>query len=46
MFERTDPEVLRAAEAMPRAAALLESARKTMVQRSAPPPSQAQAAMK
>jgi carboxyl-terminal processing protease len=44
LFERTDPEVLRAAEAMPRAAALVETARKTLVQREAARPSGAEAA--
>jgi carboxyl-terminal processing protease len=44
MFERTDPEVLRAAEAMPQAAALVETARKTLVQREAARPSSAEAA--
>jgi carboxyl-terminal processing protease len=44
MFERTDPEVRRAAEAMPQAAALLDTAKKTLVQREAARPSQAEAA--
>jgi carboxyl-terminal processing protease len=44
MFEKTDPEVLRAAEAMPQAAALVETARKTLVQREAARPSGAEAA--
>ena len=44
MFERTDPEVHKAAEAMPQAAALVESARKTLVKREAAHPSGAEAA--
>jgi carboxyl-terminal processing protease len=44
MFERTDPEVKRAADAMPQAAALLDSARKTLVEREAAHPAGAQAA--
>jgi carboxyl-terminal processing protease len=44
MFERTDPEVHKAAEAMPQAAALVESARKTLVKREAPRPTGAEAA--
>jgi carboxyl-terminal processing protease len=43
-FERNDPEVHRAAEAMPQAAALLDSARKTLVQRGKSRPSETQAA--
>ena len=44
MFERTDPEVHKAAEAMPQAATLVESARKTLVKREAARPSGAEAA--
>jgi carboxyl-terminal processing protease len=44
MFERTDPEVRRAAEAMPQAAALLDAARKILVQRETSRPSGAEAA--
>jgi carboxyl-terminal processing protease len=44
LFERTDPEVHRAAQAMPQAAALIESARKTLVQRGKSRSSETQAA--
>jgi carboxyl-terminal processing protease len=44
MFERTDPEVHRAAEAMPQAAALVDSARKILVQRESTRPSESEAA--
>ncbi len=44
MFERTDPEVLKAAEAMPQAAALLEASKKTLVQREKERPSISEAA--
>jgi carboxyl-terminal processing protease len=44
LFERTDPEVHKAADAMPQAAALLESSKKTMVERKAPEPSRSEAA--
>ena len=37
LYERTDPEVREAVDAMPQAAALLESARKVLVRRTAPP---------
>src|SRR3954471_9683528 len=38
IFAQTDPEVARAVEAMPKAQALLETARKVVVQRMAPAP--------
>ena len=44
MFERTDPEVHRASEAMPQAAALVEGARKTLVKREASHPLESEAA--
>jgi len=36
IFAQTDPEVARAVEAMPKAQALVETARKVVVQRMAP----------
>ncbi len=44
LYARTDPEVRQAVEAMPQAAALLESARKVLVRRTAPQPPSANAA--
>jgi carboxyl-terminal processing protease len=44
LYARTDPEVRSAVEAMPQAAALLESARKVMARRTATPASGADAA--
>ena len=43
-FERTDPEVLQAAEAMPKPRLLVEAARKTLVQRHSAQPSKTEAA--